>query len=125
MHMICCRTDRNGTMSPENSPEYCSQGFVNCDEIKRFLHGGHPPHIHPIIALRDRGHIWGHTFSDNSKSPSFVIMCFVSEIVSFRFGAVLHTMKVTFRLADTDMYRTIVEVAGGPLVSGAAAAILI
>ena len=112
-------------MSPENSPEYCSQGFVNCDKRKGFIHGGHPPRIHPIIVLWDRGHIWGHTISNNPTLPSFVIMCFVSGITSFRVGAVLHTMKVTFRLADTDMYRTIVEVAGGPLVSDAAAAILI
>ena len=125
MHMICCRTDRNGTVSPENSPEYCSQGFVNCDEIKRFLHGGHPPRIHPIIVLRDRGHIWGHTISNNPTLPSFVIMCFVSGIPSFRVGAVLHIMKVTFRLAGKDIYQTIVEVAGGPMVCEAAAVILI
>ena len=63
--------------------------------------------------------------SNNPTSPSFVIMCFVSGIMSFRVGAVLHTMKVTFRLADTDIYQPIVEVAGGPLVSEAAAVILI
>ena len=52
-------------------------------------------------------------------------MCFVSEIVSFRFGAVLHTIKVIFRLTDKGIYQTMVEVAGGPLVSEAAAVILI
>ena len=45
--------------------------------------------------------------------------------MSFRVGAVQHIMKIIFRLEDTDIYQKIVEVAGGPLVSGTAAAILI